>query len=179
LTPGGFSHRRREGLFSAVSVGFFLVLVGVLFVTRPNLYNDTVTFFSNFNVNSTVPNTQMLLPAPDPQLSRTNVTVHDANLSVYSAVQQFSLVWGIFSVVLLVMRFASDSSWRRRAENVSNIVFWFGTVYLIQAWLIDTTKNNTYKAQTWFQFWSLILVLLGISLIVRAVCLAVVRREHV
>lgn len=173
----GFSRRHREGLLSAISVGFFLVLIGLLFVIKPNLYNDTATFFNNFNVTSAVPNTQIQLPAPDAQRSASNSTVHNANLSVYSAVQQFSLAWGIFLIALLVMRFAFDSSWRRKAENISNIVFWFGVIYLVQAWLIDPTNSNTYQAQTWFEFWSMIIVFLGISLIVRAVCLAAYRRE--
>ena len=168
----GFSKRHREGLLSALSAGFFLVLIGMLFVIKPNLYNDTATFFNNFNLTSTVPHTQIKLPAPS-----SNSTVRDANLSVYSAVQQFSLAWGIFLIALLVLRFAFDSSWRRKAENISNIVFWFGLIYLVQTWLINPTNSNTYQAQTWFEFWSMIIVLLGISLIVRSVCLAAYRRE--
>jgi hypothetical protein len=174
-----FSQRRREGLLSAVSAGFFLVLIGLLFVVKPNLYNDTVTFFNNFNVTSAVSNTQVLLPAPDPERSTTNSTVREANLSVYSAVQQFSLGWGIFLIALLVIRFVSRSSWRREARNISDIVFWFGTAYLIQGWLINSTSNNTYLTQTWFEFWSMVLVLLGTSLVVRAMCLAAVRREYI
>jgi hypothetical protein len=185
LSFGGFSRRHREGLFSAVSAGFFLVLIGLLFVIKPNLYNDTVTFFNNFNVTSAVPNTQILLPAPDAQHSASNSTVREANLSVYSAVQQFSLAWGIFLIALLVMRFASDSSWRKKAENISDIVFWFGMIYLVQTWLMDPTnkytslaQNYTSLTQTWFEFWSMIIVLLGISLIARAICLAAYRRGH-
>jgi len=144
----------------------------MLFVVKPNLYNDTATFFNNFNVTSAVPHTQIQLPAPS-----SNSTVRNANLSVYSAVEQFSLAWGIFLIALLVLRFAFDSSWRRKAENISNIVFWFGVAYLVQTWLINSTNGNTYQAQTWFEFWSLIIVLLGISLIVRALCLAANKRE--
>jgi hypothetical protein len=169
----GFSRRHREGLLSAVSAGFFLVLIGLLFVIKPNLYNDTATFFNNFNVTTAVPNTQIQLPAP-----KSNSTAYYANLAVYSAVQQFSLAWGIFLIALLVIRFAFDSSWRRKAENISHIAFWFGMVYLVQTWLINPTNSNTYQAKTWFEFWSMVIVLLGISLIVRAVCLAAYRREY-
>ncbi|MGB8780991.1 MAG: hypothetical protein WCD81_10140 [Candidatus Bathyarchaeia archaeon] len=177
---GGISRRRREGLLSAVSAGFFLLLIGVLFVIKPNLYADTVTFFNNFNATSAVPNTQIQLPAPDAQRSATNSTVHEANLAVYSAAQQFSVAWGIFLIALLVMRFAFDSTWRRKAQNISNIVFWFGAIYLIQTWLIDPTNSLPYptNAQPWFEFWSMIIVLIGASLIVRAICLAAYRREY-
>ena len=177
---GGFSRRHRERLLSAVSAGFFLVLIGLLFIITPNLYNYTVTFFNNFNATSAVPNTQIQLPAPDAQQSATNFTVREANLAIYSAAQQFSLAWGIFLIALLVMRFASDSTWRRKAQNISDIVFWFGAIYLIQTWLIDPTNSLPYPttAQPWFEFWSMIIVLIGASLIVRAICLAAVRREH-
>jgi len=172
---GGISRRRREGLLSAVSAGFFLVLIGVLFVIKPNLYADTVTFFNNFNATSAVPNTQIQLPAPG-----VNSTAREANLAVYSAAQQFCLAWGIFLIALLVMRFAFDSTWRRKARNISDIVFWLGAVYLIQTWLIDPTNSLPYptNAQPWFEFWSMIIVLIGVSLIVRAICLAAYRREH-
>jgi hypothetical protein len=177
---GGFSRRHREGLLSAVSAGFFLLLIGALFVIKPNLYGDTVTFFSNFNATSAVPNTQVQLPAPDAQSSATNSTVRNSNLAVYSAAQQFSLAWGIFLIALLVLRFAFDSTWRRKAQNISDIVFWFGAIYLIQTWLIGPTSSLPYPttAQPWFEFWSMIIVLVGTSLIVRAICLATVGREH-
>ena len=176
----GISRRRKEGLLSAVSAGFFLVLIGVLFVLKPNLYADTVTFFNNFNATSAVPNTQIQLPAPNAQLSASNVTVREANLAVYSAAQQFSLAWGIFLIALLVMRFAFDSTWRRKARNISDIVFWFGAIYLIQTWLIGPTSSFPYptNAQPWFEFWSMIIVLIGACLIVRAICLAAYRRAH-
>jgi hypothetical protein len=172
---GSISRRRKEGLLSAVSAGFFLVLIGVLFVIKPNLYADTVTFFNNFNATSAVPNTQIQLPAPG-----TNSTAREANLAVYSAAQQFSLAWGIFLIALLVMRFAFDSTWRRKARNISDIVFWFGAVYLIQTWLIEPSNSLPYptNAQPWFEFWSMIIVLIGVSLIVRAICLAAYRREY-
>jgi len=174
------SRGRREGLLSAVSVGFFLLLIGVLFVIKPNLYADTVIFFNNFNATSTVRNTQIKLPAPDALRSASNSTVRQANLDVYSATQQFSLAWGIFLIALLVMRFVFDSTRRRKADNISDIVFWFGAIYLIQTWLIDPTNSLPYPtdAQPWFEFWSMIIVLIGVSLIVRAICLAAYRRQY-
>ena len=176
---GVISRRRREGLLSAASAGFFLLLIGFLFLIKPNLYSDTVIFFNNFNATSTIRNTQIKLPAPDALRSATNSTVRKANLDVYSAAQQFSLAWGIFLIALLVMRFAFDSAWRRKARNISDIVFWFGAIYLIQTWLIGPTNSLPYPtdAQPWFEFWSMMIVLIGASLIIRAICLAAYRRE--
>ena len=152
----GFTRRNREGLLSAISAGFFLVLVGFIFIVTPNLYDKIVSFFQDLtlvNVGS-LPNNIML---PQPSTIAQHVTV-------YTAVEQFSLVWGVFLVAMLAIRFLVSSPMRRRAENLSDIVFWFGTAYLIQTWLIGQSR--------WIEFWALILMLLGISLIVRAVFLA-------
>lgn len=160
----GFSHRHREGLLSAVSAGFFLILVGMLFVATPKLFDDATTFFSNFNVTQ-VPNTEIRLPAPIEPPS--NSSVRAANLAVYTAVEQFSVGWGIFLAAMLAIRFVYHSPSRRKAENLGDTVFWFGTAYLTQKWLIDTTN--------WFPFWSTIIILIGLSLIVRAIFLAAAR----
>jgi hypothetical protein len=162
-----YSRAHREGLFSAISAGFFLILIGMIFVITPNLFDKTITFFSNFDVTTPVSDTGIYLPAPDPLREATNSTVRDANLGVYTAVQRFSLVWGIFLIAILVARFVYNSPRRKRAENISDIVFSLGAFYFIQALLIDTNQ--------WFVFWSAIIVLAGVSLIVRAIFLAIVR----
>lgn len=165
-----YSRSHREGLLSAISAGVFLVLVGMLFVITPNLVDRTTTFFSSFDATSPVPNTGIMLPAPDPLLETTNSTVREANVAVYSAVQQFSLAWGAFSVALLVVRFLYNSPRGKKAENLSSIVFWFGAFYLIQVLLIDSNPGQ------WFVFWSTIIMLIGVMLIIRSVFLAFSRR---
>jgi hypothetical protein len=148
--------RRKDGILSAISVGFFFVLVGIIFIVTPNLVDKTVNFFNNITfVNVANLPSNIFLPQP------TSVGAHTA---VYSAAQQFSLVWGVFLVAMLVLRFATGSPMRNKAENLGDIVFWFGAAYLIQTWLIGRSE--------WFEFWALILVLVGMSLIVRAVFLA-------
>ena len=168
------SRRPKEGLLSAVSVGFFLVLIGMLFVIGPNLYSNIITFFSNFNVTSPVPHMDISLPAPDLTRAATNSTVREANLAVFSAAMQFSVAWGVFLVALLAMRFAAYSPTHKKVENLSDMVFWFGAAYLIQTWLVQETSARARETK-WFEFWAMILVLLGVSLVVRAVLLAAVR----
>ncbi len=158
-----YARRHREGLLSAVSGGFFLILIGMIFVMTPNLFDNTLTFFSNFNLTSPVPNTEIQLPAPS-----TSSAVAEANQAVYSAAAFFSLVWGAFLIALIVVRFIYGSPIRKKAENLSDIVFWFGAFYVAQLFLINR--------QEWFVFWSAIIMLIGISLIIRAVFLAAVRR---
>lgn len=151
------SHRHREGILSAVSAGVFLVLIGLLFILTPGLVDKFGTFFKDIKLVNITSVENVMLPAPE------HVAQH---LEVYSAVEQFSLGWGVFLVAMLVVRFAIGSPNRRKAENLSDIIFWFGAAYLIQTWLINNAK--------WFEFWATILIVLGVSLVVRAIYLAAV-----
>lgn len=152
--------RYREGLFSAISAGFFLVLVGAIFVTTPNLFDKILVFFRDFDIVS-VPNTEnLLLPAP---------VSPNTHSDVYSAVARFSLIWGLYQIVILLLRFVIRSPLGKKAETVSNLVLWLGASYLISAFLNGTT--------TWFAFWGTIIMLIGVSLIARAIILVVARLE--
>jgi hypothetical protein len=151
-----FPRRHRESILSAISVGFFFVLIGVIFIITPNLIDKVVNFFQDITfVNVARLPSNFYLPRP--------ATI-GAHVTVYSAVEQFDLAWGVFLVGMLVIRFATGSPTRKKAENLGDIVSAFGGAYLIQTWLIGESK--------WFEFWALILMLFGISLIVRAVFLA-------
>lgn len=147
----------QEGLFTAISIGFFLLLVGSLFVINSNLFGSIMDFFKDFKLVD-VPNTDIMFPAPEfPQL----------HLTVYQAARQFSIALAVFQVVILALRFFIPSSWEKRSETVGNFVYWGGTSFLIQLFLIETTQ--------WFTFWSTIIILIGVSLIARAVVMAVSR----
>jgi hypothetical protein len=157
LASEEYTHRHREGILSAITVGFFFILVGIFFIVTPNLVDKITNFFQDIvSVNhiGALPSS-IYLPQP------ADVSAH---IAVYSAVEQFSLIWGVFLAAMLVARFLTHSSTRRQAQNLGDIVFWLGTGYLIQAWLVDR--------QEWFEFWALIVVLLGVSLIGRAIFLA-------
>jgi hypothetical protein len=147
----------QEGLFTAISIGFFLLLVGALFVINPDLFGKIIDFFKDFKLVD-VPHTNLILPAPEsPQL----------HLTVYQAAGQFSIALGVFQVVMLALRFIIPSSWGKRSETVGNFVYWIGASFLIQSFLIDTTQ--------WFVYWSTIIILIGVSIIARAVVMAVSR----
>jgi hypothetical protein len=143
-------------LFSAISVGFFLVLTGIFFVTVPNLYDEIVAFFTDLSDHLVqVPNlSNVYLPAPQ-----------DSHAVIYTTVTQFCLIWGVFLLVLLAARFLADSPTRRKADNLGDAFFWLGAAYLSKIWLVNSVK--------WFEFWAVIIVLIGVSLIVRAIFLAV------
>jgi hypothetical protein len=147
----------QEGIFTAISIGFFLLLVGTLFVINPNLFGNIIDFFKDFELVD-VPHTNIILPAPEsPQL----------HLTVYQAARQFSIALGVFQVVILALRFVIPSSWGKRSETVGNFVYWGGASFLIQSFLIETTQ--------WFTFWSTIIILVGVSIIARTVVMAATR----
>lgn len=153
-----FHSKRREGVLGAVSVGVFFILVGLIFAITPNLFGSILDFFRDFGM-VTVPNTSIPLPAPQTPSN---------HVVVYSAVGIFSLVWGILEIIFLALRFITHSPFDKKAENTSNIVFWLGTSYLV-----NTMLNATATRTVWFVFWTEIIMLIGVTLIVRALILAI------
>jgi len=147
----------QEGLFTAISVGFFLLLVGTIFVITPNVFDRILDFFKDFKLVD-VPFTNVVFPAP---------AFPRSHLVVYQAAEQFSMTVSLFQILILALRFVIPSSWKKRSETVGNLVYWVGATYLIQSFLIDSTL--------WFVFWSALLMIIGVSLIARAVVMALSR----
>ena len=148
--------RHGEGLLSGVAVGAVFILIGIVFVTTPNLINDANEFFSDFTALQ-VPSTSIQLPAP----------AHPANhAELYGAAAQFTLGISILQILLLALRLVLRSPIRRTAQTVGNLVFWLGAAYLTITFLNDSTT-----VETWFMFWAAIMVVLGASLIVRSLVL--------
>jgi hypothetical protein len=120
-----------------------------------------VAFFNSFTSRS-VPGTGISLPAP------TNPAAHAV---LYTAAFQFCIGLGILQVILLVLRLMMYSPISKTAETFGHLIYWFGAAYLITTYL-----NNTTTLNRWFMFWAGILIILGLSLIARAVVLLIKRR---
>ena len=155
----------QEGLFTAISVGFGLLLVGALFIVTPNLYDKIINFFKDIGV-VTVPNTNMLFIAPE------STNSHSV---VYHAAAQFSIAVTVLQIILLGLRFVVPSSLGKKSESVSNLVYWAGASFLIQSFLIDSAPVSLVD---WFEFWSIIIVVAGVSLLARAAFMAVSRIQQ-
>jgi hypothetical protein len=149
--------KSQEWLFTAISAGFFLLLVGAIFVITPNLFQNILDFFGDLSLVD-VANTDLMFIGPEFPRS---------HLTVYQAVGQFSIAWAVFQIVVLALRFVIPSSWGKRSESVGNFVYWAGEAYLIQLFLIESTQ--------WFTFWSTLIIVIGVSLIARAVAMALSR----
>ncbi len=162
IENNGIPPKYQEGLFTAISVGFGLLLVGTLFIITPNLFGKIVDFFKDFKLID-VPHTNMIFPAPG------HPNIHPV---VYQAAGQFSIAVTALQVILLVLRFVIPSSLDKKSESVSSLVYWAGASFLFQTFLID---NSPVTLTNWFEFWSLIIVLAGVSLLARAAFMAVSR----
>jgi uncharacterized protein YjeT (DUF2065 family) len=148
-------HRREagEGIISAISVGAVLILIGIAFVTTPDLWGKIVNFVNSINTTQ-VSNSGIYLLAPKNPAAHTGL---------YAAVAQFALGLGVLQILLLALRLTMHSRIRRIAQTVGDLVFWFGTYYLI-----TTALNAPITLESWFVFWAEIIILIGVSLIVRA-----------
>jgi uncharacterized protein YjeT (DUF2065 family) len=149
-------YKYHEGILSAVSVGAVFILIGLIFVATPGLWEKIVSFFNDFTTTQ-VPGTGISLPAP---------AVPAAHAQLYVAVSQFSVGLVILEILLVAMRLIARSPTRRLAQEAGNLVFWLGVVYLINTFLNDATTLSI-----WFGFWAGVLVVLGLSLIARALVL--------
>jgi hypothetical protein len=158
----GFKHA--ESLFSALYIGSILIALGVIYyVHLPNsLFLGLINFFNGLTL-ARVPDSQIYLPAPISPA---------AHADLYLAAFQFCLIIGIVEAVILVLRFLFDSPINRKAETISNVVFWLGISYLAITYLVNAATINK-----WFVFWIGVIIIFGLSLIARAFAL-LAKRQH-
>ena len=61
---------------------------------------------------------------------------------------------------------------RRIAQTVGSLVFWFGTAYALSVLSgMKSTLALSQQQTMWFQFWAVIIILIGLSLIARGAVL--------
>jgi hypothetical protein len=170
-SPRFIRPRVREGLISAVSIGFFFLLVGAIFVITPSLFDKVQAFFNDFTTTEAIPHlSNVFLPVP---------ASLGAHTVVYTAVWQFSVVWSVFQIMILAFRFVVGSPLRRKARTAGNIVFWLGATYLIGTLLTSASLTGSRALENWFVFWAALIMLIGLSIIVRAIILATRLAFHV
>ena len=157
------SFKKAEGLFSALYIGFILIIIAAIYLSYlpTNLWLDFIDFINHLTL-AELPGTGIYLPAP----------LNPATYSdLYSAAFLFCVALGILEVVILGLRFFFYSPTKRKAETIENIVFWLGAGYLLITYL-----NSAATINTWFVFWTGIIIIFGLSLIARAFVLLVKRQ---
>jgi len=143
--PGGGS----SDVPGLVSLGFFLVILGAIFLITPDAVGAASAFIKDFTLVEIPGTPRWLLPAP--------ASSHPV---IYGAVERFCLAFGASQAVVLILRFVFRSSVSKKAKSLGDIVFWSGISYI--AGLLQTGGLG------WFTFWSGFIIFAGLSLIIRS-----------
>ena len=139
--------RRSEGTdwLSIVSIGFFLVLLGVIWIITPDCSSEVVTFFKSFHLENVTE--RIILPVPGLDHS-----------VVYTAAMQFCLAFGVFHIVILALRFVLRESMDRKTGTISGIVFWLGAGFFLNMLAAGDIG--------WFGFLAGLIICIGLLIIV-------------
>jgi hypothetical protein len=143
-----------EALISAFSVAGVFIILGFVIALTPDISKITNAFFNDLTtVTYHIGSSGTLnLPAP----------AHPAqHLAFFRAIMEFILAVGILQIIFLALRLWTRSPIRRISETVGNLVFWLGGSIVANIFLLTGTRNG------WFEFWTGLLLALGISLIAR------------
>ena len=141
---GVFMARRESwNILGMVSFGFFLLLAGIIVIITPHPLKEVQSFFTDISDNA------QGFPAPS--------MPHPV---LYTAVMRFALIFGLFSVGILVLRFVLRESANRKAGTASSVVFWLGMTFLTDLLVAESIS--------WFAFWAGMIVIIGVMIIVGA-----------
>ena len=134
-------HSEVTDWLSIVSLGFFLVLLGVIWIITPDWSSEVVDFIKDLFENIEG------LPVPD--------YPHPV---VYTAAMQFCLAFGVFHIGILALRFALRESVDRKIGTISGIVFWLGASFFLN---VLATKTIS-----WFGFLAGLIICVGLMIVV-------------
>jgi len=140
--------RGRTDLLGLVSFAFFLIVIGILFATVPDLSTKVVEFFQSIHMRPVYPGITFIEPTGNQSV-------------VYGAAYTFSVIFGISQIIVLVARFLIKDTAGRKADSLTGIIFWFGVAYGFNSLAAGSLD--------WFIFLGWIVVLIGISITVRSI----------
>ena len=146
-----------EGFITALSIGGFFIILGLVFVLTPGTWHAADTFFRdlkivNVSANGNIANLNVPAPA--------NPEMH---ADFYSAIFNFCVGIGILQIVVFVLRLIVRSPIRKISNSVGDLIFWFGAAFSVNAFLLAGTLKG------FWQFWAALLMIIGISLIIRGI----------
>jgi hypothetical protein len=142
-----------EGLITALSIGGFFIILGIVFGFTPVISQNINTFFSDLTTVTFPfgnPGSTLSLFAP------AHPAIHQI---FYITVINFLLGVGVLQIVILALRLAVHSRIRRIAQSVGDSIFWLGAAVLTNVFLIAGTQSG------WFQFWASLITLIGVSFV--------------
>jgi hypothetical protein len=148
-------HKERalhEGLITAIAVGGFFILLGVVLLS-PGFFDNASAFFDDFTTRTyPVYSGSLVLPYP----------AHPADhTAFFTSLLEFAAGIALLQIIILPMRLAFKSPLRRISETVGNLVYWVGAVIVGYVYLLAGTVD------AYFTFWAYLIVLVGVGLIAR------------
>lgn len=142
----------RVDIVGLASLGYFLILIGVIFAITPNLVAEITAYFNDFKLHEVAPNIFFPLIDDPP-----------AHTVVYNAVYQVCLALAVFQIFVIGARFVLRESVDRKADSISGLVFWVGAAWimnLLLAGIVDTWDK-------WIIFYGWFIILIGVTILVR------------
>lgn len=139
--------RRKEetGWIGVFNAGAFIMLLGATWAMNPDLGNEAIKFFKDFQLVKV--SSSIMLPAPA-----------NNHPILYRAVANLMLVYGLFQIVILGLRILFKDLFERKIETASGIVFLIALSLFLRM-LADATIS-------WLGFLGGLLVCIGLSIIV-------------
>ncbi len=153
-----------EGLITALGFGGFLIILGVVFALTPGTWQAVTDFFSDLTFAA------YQFGSPGSTISFLAPAHPDAHASFYWAVMGFCLGIAVLQIVILILRLIVQSRIGRISETVGNMIFWIGAALSVDVFLLAGTLTS------WFQFWAVLILFLGVSLIARGIVYLFQRR---
>jgi hypothetical protein len=142
------SEKRKMDILGLANFGIFLIVIGIIFVTTPNLVDKVGEFIRDFQIQQVAPN--VFLPVPGKN-----------HPEVFNAVYQFCLIFGILQIVVLAARFITKDPVRRTASTVMGIIFWLGAAYTMNLLITQNIR--------WLTFAGYIIAFLGVAIVVESI----------
>ena len=133
-----------------LSFGFFLIIIGAIWMATPNLTENVRDFLGDFHLQNVTEN--IVFPAPEHQYD---------HLEVYTAAMQFCLIFGAFQILILVLRLALHESLNKTAETLSGITFWFSAGFFLYMLASKTIG--------WFGFLAGLIISVGLMIITSSI----------
>jgi hypothetical protein len=137
-----------------ISFGAFLIIVAVIYLRTPGLLSEAKAFMSDFRLVELFQNFWWFVPSSNHPV-------------LYDAAEQFSYAFGLVQILVLGLEFARRSSTHRKAETFSSIVFWLGAGYILGL--------LSQGVLTWLSLIAGLIILVGISIVARALVLVFAR----
>jgi len=139
-----------------ISFGAFLIIIAIIYLRTPDLVQEVRAFASDFHLVEVFQNFWWYVPS-------TNHPV------LYVAAEQFCYAFGLVHVAILGLKIARGSSTHGKAETFSSIVFWLGAGYVLGL--------LSQGVLSWLSFIAGLIILIGISIVSRALVLVLAPRH--